>query len=171
MLREFLTIAKCFINSKCKRREFLSLIPWCNFYSYNSCSFPAECYFQGSQFMHFRSEQCFGNSPIWLKKYKTLSEVPTWRPRNARNDAHDHYSSSFLPFLLQEQKHFNDLSGFFVLMLNYQRCLILSLNSTLWGASLRLWSAPMSWEGAASPCCEWTSGLPERHHHVWLAAV
>lgn len=61
--------------------------------------------------MHFRGEQCFGNFPIWLKKYKTLNEVPTWRPRNARNHAHDHCLSSFLPFLLQEQEHFNDSSG------------------------------------------------------------
>lgn len=169
MLCEFFTIAKCFINLKCKRRGFLSLIPWCNFYFYNSCSFPAECYFQGSQFMHFRSEQCFRKSPIWLKKYKTLSEVPKWRPRNARSHAHAHCLSSFLPFLLQEQKHFNDLWGFFVvvLMLNYQRCLILSVTphyeGRLWGCEVpSVMGGGLLWMNLRS---FWNS------HRVWLAAV
>lgn len=106
-----LKITKCFINSKCKHKGFLSLNPCCNFYFSDSCSFPAECYFRGNQFMQFRSEQCFRNSQIWLKKIQTLDEVLTWKPRNTWNHAYDQYSSSAL-FLLQQKKHFNTSSAF-----------------------------------------------------------
>lgn len=151
-----LTITKYFINSKCKCKGFLSLIPWCSFYFYDSCSFPAECYFQGSQFMHFRSEQCFGNSKIWLKKYKTSSEVLSWRPRNARSHVYDQHSSPFLLFLLQEQKH-NTSSAFWFWCWIARECLILSVNSKLSAAFLRLWSATLStvsWDRAALSCCK-----------------
>lgn len=168
-----LMITKGFINSKCKHKGFFFLIPWCSFYFYDSCSFPAECYFQGSQFMRFRREQCFGSSQIWLKKYKTLSEVVTRRPRNARNRAYDQYSSPFLVFLLREKKHFHTLPAFVVLMLNCQRCLILSVNSKLSEAPLWLWSAVLStvwWDGGCFVLLQ-TSGASARRHRGWLAAV
>lgn len=123
--------------------------------------------------MRFRREQCFGNSQIWLKKYKTLSEVVTRRPRNARNRAYDQYSSPFLLFLLREKKHFHTLSTFLVLMLNCQRCLILSVNSKLSEAPLWLWSAVLStvwWDGGCFVLLQ-TSGASARRHRGWLAAV
>lgn len=106
------------------------------------------------------------------KKCNTLSEVLTWRPRSARNCAYDQHSSLLPLFLLQSRstsiRHL--LFGFDAELpeTSDSECKFWIIGSFSW--ALKCHSEHCIMRGGCFVLLQ-TSGLSERSHHSWLAAV